>query len=147
MGLLRKQLNGQNRSLQQNTLHKYVVYYYCSCKPGAYHYQPCLENVPHHGIACHHDDVIQWKHFPRYWSFVRGIHRSPVNSPHKGQWRGALMFSMICAWRNSWANNRDAGDLRHHRANHDVTVMCKACLPLFVYARYLFAWEVVPVYL
>ena len=44
-----------------------------------------------------HDDVIKWKHFPRYWPFVRGISRSPVNSRHKGQWRGALMFSMICA--------------------------------------------------
>ena len=32
-----------------------------------------------------HDDVIKWKHFPRYWPFVRGIHRSPVNSPHKGR--------------------------------------------------------------
>ena len=40
-----------------------------------------------------HDDVIKWKHFPRYWPFVRGIHLSPVNSPHKGQWRRALMFS------------------------------------------------------
>ena len=39
-----------------------------------------------------HDDVIKWKHFPCYWPFVRGIHRSPVNSPHKGQWRGALIF-------------------------------------------------------
>ena len=28
-----------------------------------------------------HDDVIKWKHFPRNWPFVRGIHRSPVNSP------------------------------------------------------------------
>ena len=44
-----------------------------------------------------HDDVIKWKHFPRNWPFVRGIHRSPVNSPHKGQWRRALMFSLICA--------------------------------------------------
>ena len=43
-----------------------------------------------------HDEVIKWKHFPRYWPFVRGIHRWPVNSPHKGQWRGALMFSLIC---------------------------------------------------
>ena len=42
-----------------------------------------------------HDDVIKWKHLPRYWPFVRGIHRPPVNSPHKGQWRGALMFSLI----------------------------------------------------
>ena len=49
-----------------------------------------------------HDDVIKWKHFPRYWPFVRGIHQSPVNSPHKGQWRGALMFSSICAWINVW---------------------------------------------
>ena len=47
-----------------------------------------------------HDDVIKWEHFPRNWSFVRGIHRSPLNSPHKGQWRGALMFSLICAWIN-----------------------------------------------
>ena len=38
------------------------------------------------------------KHFPRNWSFARGIHRSPVNSPHKGQWRRAMMFSLICAW-------------------------------------------------
>ena len=43
-------------------------------------------------------DVIKWKHCPRYWPFVWGIHRSPVNSPHKGQWRGALIFSLICAW-------------------------------------------------
>ena len=44
-----------------------------------------------------------------------GIHRWPVNSPHKGQWRGALMFSLICTWINGWVNNREAGDLRHHR--------------------------------
>ena len=42
-----------------------------------------------------HDGVFKWKHFPRYWPFVPGIPRSPVNSPHKGQWRGALMFSLI----------------------------------------------------
>ena len=70
-----------------------------------------------------HDDVIKWKHFPRHWPFVRGIHRSPVNSPHKGQWRGALMFYLICAWTNSWANNREAGDLGRHRAHYDVIVM------------------------
>ena len=64
-----------------------------------------------------HDDVLKWKHFPRYWPFVRGIHRSPVNSPHKGQWRGALMFSLICVWINGWVNNREAGDLRRYRAN------------------------------
>ena len=72
-----------------------------------------------------HDDVIKWKHFPRYWPFVRGIQRSPVNSPHKGQWRGALMFSLICVWINGWVNNREAGDLRRNRAHYDVTVMCR----------------------
>ena len=70
-----------------------------------------------------HDDVIKWKHFPRYWPFVWGIHRSPVNSLHKGQWRGALMFSLICVWTNGWVNNRDAGDLRRYRAHCDVIVM------------------------
>ena len=70
-----------------------------------------------------HDDVIKWKHFPRYWPFVRGIRRSAVNSPHKGQWRGALMFSLICAGINAWVNNRDAGDLRRHRGHCDVSVM------------------------
>ena len=44
------------------------------------------------------------KHFPRYWPFVRGINRSLVNSPHKGQLRGASMFSLICAWINGWVN-------------------------------------------
>ena len=75
-----------------------------------------------HGFsACAvHDDVIKWKHFPRYWPFVRGIHRSPANSPHKGQCRGALMFSLICAWINAWVNNREAGDLSCHRAHYDV---------------------------
>ena len=54
----------------------------------------------------------------------REIHRSPVNSPHKGQWRAALMFSLICVWINGWVNNRgEAGDLRRYRAHFDVTVM------------------------
>ena len=70
-----------------------------------------------------HDDVIKWKHVPRYWPFVRGIHRSPVNYPHKGQWRGALKFSLICVWINGWVNNGEAGDLRGYPAHYDVTVM------------------------
>ena len=48
-----------------------------------------------------------------------GNHRSPVDFPHKGQWRGALMFSLIC----DWVHNQDAGDLGRHRAHYDVTVM------------------------
>ena len=52
-----------------------------------------------------------------------GIHRSPVNSPHKGQWHGALMFSLICIRINGWVNNGEAGELRRHRAHYDVTIM------------------------
>ena len=72
---------------------------------------------------CIRDDVSKWKYFPRYWLFVRRNHRSPVNSPHKSQWRGALMFSLICAWTNGWVNSRGAGDLRRHCAHYNVTVM------------------------
>ena len=88
----------------------------------------------HLGGTNFHDDVIKWKHFPRNWPFVRGIHRSPVNSPHKGQWRGTLMFSLICVWINNWVNNREAGDLRRYRAHYDVIVMFKWC------CRGLFYW-------
>ena len=82
-----------------------------------------------------HDDVIKWNYFPRYWPFVRGIHRSPANSPNKGQWRGALMFSLICAWINGWVNNRDAGDLRRHRAHYDVTAMHVPTYPTSIHPR------------
>ena len=73
--------------------------------------------------AAVHDNVIKWKHIPRNWPFVRGIHRSPVNSLHKGQWREALMFSLICVWINDWVINREAGDLRRYRAHYHVIVM------------------------
>ena len=52
----------------------------------------------------------------------------PVNSPHKGRWRGALMLSLICAWTNGWVNNGDTGDLRRHRAHYDVSVGWSATL-------------------
>ena len=77
-----------------------------------------------------HDDVIKLKHFRRYWPFVRGIHRSPVNSPHKGQRRGALMFS-FSAWITDWVNNRESGDLGRHSAYYDVIVMGKFCVFFF----------------
>ena len=86
------------------------------CYPGQSVQDCCIAIVNHY-------DVIKWKHFPRYWPLVQGIHRSPVNSPHKGQWRGALIFSLICVWKNGWVNNGEAGDLRRYRAHYDVTVM------------------------
>ena len=54
---------------------------------------------------------------------MRGIHRSLMNSPHKDQWRGGLMFYLICTWTNGWVNARNAGDLIGHRAHYDVTAM------------------------
>ena len=82
-------------------------------------WSPCDVIVMNHVRVSHdsigsvlvtHDDVIQWKHFQRYWLFVRGIHRPPLNSPHKVQWRGALIFSLIWAWINGWVNNPESGD-------------------------------------
>ena len=70
-----------------------------------------------------HYDVIKWKHFPRYWPFVRGIHRSPVNSPQKAG--DAELWCFLCSapWINGRVNIREAGDLRRH---YDVvTVMSK----------------------
>ena len=69
---------------------------------------------------CWYDDVIKWKHFLRYWPFVRGIHRSPVNSPHKGQWRGALMFfdlrldKRLSKQSRSWWFETPSRPLWHH---------------------------------
>ena len=81
------------------------------------------------------DDVIKWKHFPRYWPFVRGIHRSPVNSLHKGQWHGALMYSLVCTWINGWVNNGKAGDLRRYRIHYGIIVMRDCTNTFFADAR------------
>ena len=73
--------------------------------------------------------MLPWWHhqmetfFPHYWPFVQGIHGFPVNSPHKGQWHRALMFSLIYVWINGWVNNREAGDLRCYHGHYDVIVM------------------------
>ena len=81
------------------------------------------------------DDVIKWNHFPRYWPIVLEIPQSPVDSPHKSQWRRALVFSLICASTNGWTNTQDAGDLRRIHAHYYVTVMiwhahlCSITLP------------------
>ena len=51
-----------------------------------------------------------------------------LNSPLKGQRRGALVYSLNCARTNGWENNREAGDLRHDRAHPDVNVMMRWCI-------------------
>ena len=62
-------------------------------------------------------------HLCRELSGHRWIPQSLVNSPHKGQWCRALMFSLICAWINHWEYNREADDLRCHHARYDVIIM------------------------
>ena len=68
-----------------------------------------------------------WRHqmetFSALLALCAGNSPVPVNSPHNGQWRGVLMFSLICAWINGWVNNREAGDLRRYRSHYDVIVM------------------------
>ena len=96
--------------------------------------------------------VPWWRHqmetFSALLAFVRGIHRSPVNSPQKGQWRRALMFTLICAGINGWVNDRETGDLRRDRAHYDVTVMdpflCQMvsalCVDVSARSRFLGYW-------
>ena len=65
----------------------------------------------------------QMKPFTALLALCEGIHRPSVDSPHRGLWRGALMFSLMCPWKNGWANNLDPGDLRRHGAHYDFTLM------------------------
>ena len=74
--------------------------------------------------------------FPVTGHLCGEIHRSTVNSPYKGQWCGALMFSLIYAWIKGWVNKREAGDLRHHRVHCDVIVM-------YALFGYIHGWRII----
>ena len=90
-----------------------------------------------------------WRHqmetFSVLLALCEGNHRSPLDSLHKSQWRGDLMFSLICAWTNGWADNRDAGDLRRHRAHFDVTVIFICCHEGMCPCNMMFSNTYVPV--
>ena len=61
------------------------------------------------------DDVIKWKHFPRYWPFVRGTQRSPMDSPHKGQCRSVP---------DKQLSKQSRTNLRRHRAHyHTIAIL------------------------
>ena len=75
-----------------------------------------------------------WRHQMEAFSALLALCEG--NPSHKGQWRGILMFSLICAWTNCWANNRCAGDLRRHRSHYDVTT----CMKLFD-IKTMLAWR------
>ena len=103
-------------------IHVKITKSHCGLCPLLYDRLWCNGDVCSYYNLYTHDDVIIWKHFPRYWPFVRRIHRTPVNSPHKCKWSGALMFSLICALTSNWTNN-DAGDLRRYCAHYHVIIM------------------------
>ena len=94
-------------------------------------YRKSVWNYPHHhrrqkiGFRIRISSWLrhQMAPFSALLALCAGNSPVPVNSTHKGQWRGALMFSLICAWINESVNNRDAGDLRCHRGHYDVIVM------------------------
>ena len=88
---------------------------------------------PAYGHHASHTTIVQatgmpWRRhqmetFSALLALCAGNSPFPVNSPHKGQWRGALMFSLIYARINDWVKKREAGDLRRHRGHYDVSVM------------------------
>ena len=98
------------------TLKFQLIYKYFST--GVYH---IIRHQPAHYY------ISWWRHqmetFSSLLALCAGNSPVPVNSPHKGQWRGVLMFSLICIRINDWVNNREAGDLRRHRGHYDVNVM------------------------
>ena len=85
-----------------------------------------------------------WRHqmepFSALLALCAGNSPVPLNSPHKGQWRGGLMFSLIFAWINDWVNNREAGDLRRHRGQYDVNVMIRRCVQSGYHCQFTVAY-------
>ena len=94
--------------------------------------QSCLQ---HAAVAASHSsnfvEFSWWRHpmdtFSALLAICAGINRTPVNFPHKGQWFGALMFSLICVWIYGRLNNHEAGDLRRYRTHYEVIAMIWLC--------------------
>ena len=68
------------------------------------------------------NDVMICYNFPSYRPLLRGIHWSPMDSLHKGQWRGALIYSLMCPLRTGWTSIGVAGELRRHGDVHVTSV-------------------------
>ena len=116
--------------------------------PPKRHAAPYCWQYPCHSHCIAEYVYSWWRHqmetfstFSALLAFVRGIDRWPVDSPHRGHWRWALMFSLIWAWTNGWANDQDAGDLKRHPAHYDVTVMSSRHVKLCYTFPSLFNWS------
>ena len=85
-----------------------------------------------------------WRHqmetFSALLVICAGNSPVPVKSPHKGQWRGTLMFSLICVWINGRGNNREAGDLRRHSGHYDAIIMFEVFY-VYQWFRIYFVWS------
>ena len=92
---------------------------------GSYNAQVSYVADARHGNQCNVQRnnlnyVTWWRHQMETFAALLAI---CAGNSHKGQWRRALTFSLICVWINAWVNSREAGDLRRHRAHYDVIVM------------------------
>ena len=99
------------------------------------------------------DDVIKSKHFQRYWPFVCVCVCGGGGGGGGGGWFTGhrfirslrpvtpLMFSLICAWKNGWANNQDIDDLRRRGSYHDVTVMLLFCCVQHHVIQFQYSWR------
>ena len=65
--------------------------------------------------------VSRWRHQMEIFSALLTL--CAGNSPVKGNDAGLWCFLWSAPWINGWVNNREAGDLRRHRAHYDVIVM------------------------
>ena len=78
---------------------------------------------------------------------MKWLHRSQVNSPHKGQWRAALIFALICAWRNGWVNNRYTSNLGRHCTHFGVmailTIHPIACWDFGYVVSHVHRWLII----
>ena len=100
--------------------------------------------VPIRNYIDPHDDVIKWRNFPRYWPFARGIHRSPMNSPHKGQWRRALIFFKLRlnkrlgkqSW-GWWSETPSRSLWRHYNVSHMLAHILIVVIPEGIHILYI----------
>ena len=90
------------------------------------------------GTTAYHDDVIKWKHFPRNWPFVREIHRSPVNFPHKGQWRQWRLNKRLSKQPWGWWFETPAWSLWRHRNDNGYCYCCYGYCFCYRYCHYLY---------
>ena len=92
---------------------------------------------------CNEVTAAWWRHQMETFSALLAIceGNSPVTTGFPLQWRGVLMFPLICTWTNGWAKNRNAGDLRRHCAHYDVTLMrCEGLCHPRKHSFYISIW-------